>query len=210
MTISYFCVATILQVDIYTLAVIQIITMCVIHIETIFWGCTHSSWTQTSSEYCQCEDIMFMMGASMQAGQKCQNCSQETLNLGSKKKSVSNDSTRRYLAFRNAQFLQVTARHTENLSEGAAKAIADFRNVLVTLARPSESGGVRQAAVKTFATADYSGIEESTWVLLKHPPIPLDFHTNEHLIDRSHFISPEVTVVPPGTIADDSDRCGIC
>jgi hypothetical protein len=117
---------------------------------------------------------------------------------------------RRYLAFCNAQFIDVTAFQTEPLIEGATEAIANFRKVLVTLAKPPESGGVHQAAVKNFTTADYSGIEKSTSVQLKNHVMPLDFHTNEYLIDRSHFISPDMTIVPPGTIANHNDRCGVC
>jgi len=184
--------------------------MCRVHTEKIFCGCVHSSWAQTSSEACQCEKIMFKMEATMEEGQKCHTCSQRTLGFGPKGNSVSPDTMRRYLAFRNAQFLQVTALQTDLLSESATKVLADFRKVVVTLAKPSEPGGVHEAVLKSFASADYSSIEKKTWRTLKNCSIPLDFQENEHLIDRSHFLAPDVTIVPPGTIADHSDRCGIC
>jgi len=182
--------------------------MCRTHTETIFCGCDHSSWTQTSSEACQCENLMFKMEATMEEGQKCHNCSQRTLGFGPEGKCVSPDSMRRYLAFRNAQFLRVTALQTEPLSERATKTITDFRKVLVTLAKASEPGGVHEAAVKSFASADYSGVEKTTWLTFKNCVIPLQ--ANEHFIDRSHFLSPKLTIVPPGTIAYHSDRCGVC
>jgi hypothetical protein len=163
---------------------------------------------QTSSEACQCRKLMFKMEATMEEGQKCHNCSQRNLGLGPNGNCVSHDSMRRYLAFRNAQFLRVTALQRDLLSEGAKKAVAEFRKVVVTLAKASELSRVHEAAVKSFASADYSGIEKTTWLTFNNCVVPL--RTNEYLIDRSHFLSPKLRIVPPGTIADHSDRCGVC
>jgi hypothetical protein len=164
--------------------------MCQLHTETLFYGCCHSAFAQTTSELCNCGRDLFIMKVEWDRIQNCPHCeakkgSKWTVlrHLTREEFAVRTDSVRRFLDFRKCQLVVAQGQGPDLFGKAAAKII------------------IRE---------DFEAVDRLDWDKASGTPIPLNSRRKDHHIDRSYFITPELRIVPAGKIKPHQDSCEIC
>ena len=193
--------------------------MCRVHTERFYWRCAHYTWRKSREDNGSCnacrkqEAYRLVWHDSV-----CPSCLPFNTNPNSVVKEPEHDD---FLPRdRIGEDKEGLRRHREALYRRGIDADAERTNFNRRVEAYKKAIALHQKAITTSTSSNsHNGttncktdpeLEGICTEVVPRRSLPLRFPRKTHLLDQSHFSSPEITVVPPGVIPKDRQRCGVC
>lgn len=196
------------------------IKMCRVHTERFHWLCAHYSWVTTREENGSCNACNEQNAYRLEVWHNsvcpsCRDCSHDVYAGGQEpaddlptteaRRREDDESLKQYQERMYQHGLEAEIERTtfKRRVEGYNDTFSLYQGVTV---------GQTLRNLRTGLETTNPDPELVDICVDRVPPrsLPWRFRPDQHLIDDSAFSSPIMRVVPPGTIPEDSARCGVC
>jgi len=162
----------------------------------MFWPCSDTVFTQQCVPDCNCEKDLLRM--TLNYKEKCPDCLKHE--AGQPQHNLDGGNNLLFTREQHDYHALSWAGNSEFTGDWLRR-LADFQKAAEGILAIGPDYQIETSALRSGA----SGM--TTWT---NRTVPMDTQPNDFLVDHCHFLSPDVKVVPPGTIPASEDKCLLC